>query len=213
MANLADCAIAIAKKDLDKLDGAITKSDDIVVGSETKWKFKIEKDKVIAEVVYYSKYTCDKDKNESNERYYKVNGEKMTQDEYDARYGYKNGWVHTGKQKTLIDKYYSEGWCVDWVKLHSYSYDYDTWVQEYSDHITVYFGGRWSFPEELNDYLNSKDIEWQGAVVEDGCEVYDDELGTTDFNLRIEEEENSDTDGYNYTTHYLQDQSTDIIRA
>lgn len=211
MANVADCAFAVAKKDLDKLGGAITKCDNIVVGAEAKLKFKIEKDKVIAEVVYYNKYTCDKDKNESNERYYKVNGEKMTQEEYDTQYGYKNGWM-SSDYKTLIDKYYSEGWCVDWVKLHSYSYDSDTWVQEYDDHITVYFGGRWSFPSELEDLLYEKGIEWQGAVVEDGCDVLDDELGNTDFNLRIEEEEN-EYDGDTYTTHYIEDTSTNAVRA
>lgn len=212
MANVADCAFAVAKKDLEKLGGAITKCDGIMSGSEQKYAWNIEKDGVRKRVISYSRYLATRAWGGDTIGYYEVNGEKMSAEDYDKLYSYREGWQSTNNNKVYIDKYYSNEWCVDWAKLGSYSYDSDTWVQEYDDHITVYFGGRWSFPSEVEDFLYEKGVEWQGAVVEDGCEVLDDELGNTDFNLRIEEEEN-EYDGDTYTTHYIEDTSTNAVRA
>lgn len=208
MANIAECAIAIALEDLPKLNGAIRKR---------------EKGEI-------SVYVCEtKYKNAQGEQYILV-------DEWHegARnaYGLKKGRdvvAFTGENwqemqdkikelglitdiqdpdyfKVKTDAFCNGDWCIDWVKLHGFSYDYTPFIQEHDDHITIIFGGRWDFPEPLETFLNSLDIKWQGAGCEDGCDWQCDDFGTYDFGLRIgRERDNCDGDDYYY--HYVYDTS------
>lgn len=207
MANLADCAVAIAKSDLNKLNGAVKRLNEKLNGVEYKQTWKIKNGKETKKVMWYHYSLYGGLDNAKDEDYYEVDGEKMSGKEYDERYSYKNGWqTDYDTHKTKIERYFNNGWSVDFSKLGTYSYQSDAWVQEHSDHITVHFGGRWGFPVGLDEFLNSRDILWQGAVAEDGCEVYDETLGTTDFGLRITEEKEGDED---YFYHYVEDTSTD----
>lgn len=209
MANCADCAIAIAKEDIKKLGGAIKRLDKNYDGVESKLTYDIYNDNERHNVVHYYKnmevYSGKGARfNRCSERdnYYLVDNNKITPEEYTEKYA-KNYMVDYSTHKCEIDKAISNGWEVDWQKLNSYSYEMDTQVQEYGDHITIYFGGRWSFPESLETLFNDKEVVWQGAEAETGCEVLNDELGNWDFGLRTIKER--DEDGYLW--YYVEDKS------
>lgn len=142
MSNIADCAFAIAKEDLKKMNGAIRKAE----------------------------------KNEKN----------------------------THNDNVWID--ISNGWAVDWEKLDTYSYDSPTYVEEYDDHITVFFGARWNFPYDLEYKLYEYGVRWQGIACEDGEDYIDDELGNSDFGLCVVEEK-GECDGESFVQHYVKDAS------
>lgn len=70
-------------------------------------------------------------------------------------------------------------------KINECAYEYGCDEPVYHDEcITFDFGGRWDFPEAIENYLNDLDIAWQGAGVEDGCD-WRYEFGNEDFGLRI----------------------------
>lgn len=197
MANIAECGVAIAKEDLKKLDGAITKVD-VADGIEEVFAFEItkrlgekeERHKVVRHHCYIFKGVG----NSESQSYYEVDGKRMENDEYEKKYPYTEWNTDYDTHKVITDKAYSNGWCVDWKKLHSYSYEMDTYVQEYDDHITIFFGGRWGFPENLENLLDEKEVRWQGAEAESGCEVLNDKLGNEFFGLNCIREK--DDEGY-----------------
>lgn len=214
MANLADCAVAIAKSDLGKMQGAVEKVEDDdgkdkyehAVRSQYKVDGKNDKWTLLHENGYngaesYDHYTLKK------------NGEVVTATDKWAvineaidGFGLVKEW---DKTKVLRDNFTSNGWKVDWLKLNSYSYDYTPYVHEYEDHITIYFGGRWDFPSSLEDKLNEYGVLWQGAGCEDGCDWEYDEFGNSDFGLRIKREKSDyvDDDGTEYWNRYVEDTS------
>lgn len=184
MANICDCAVAIAKEDLKKLDGAITRTKK-GEGETYKTSWEIVKGGERRKVISYEHHEFKGVGQSTSESYFLVDGKKITPDEYKETYNelgteWREDWE---THKVLIDTYYVEGWKIDWLKLHTYSYETPPYVAEYDDHITIYFGGRWSFPENLEELLNKKEVRWQGAEAECGCEVLNDELGNEDFGL------------------------------
>lgn len=207
MANLAECAFAVAKDDINKMDGALRKAEpneqakcaykrtykndetgEVCIVYEsyegTMWRPAVIKVKQNGTTI--KEYRGDECKN--------CNVQKELYDE-----GYR--WTSS---KTIADTTVENGWVVDWVKLNSYSYDYTPYINEYEDHITVFFGGRWDFPSELENTLNGMGVRWQGAGCEDGLDWQYDDFGNTDFGLRIGEETEY-CDGEPYTQHFVED--------
>lgn len=195
MANICECAVAIAKEDLAKLGDAITRTDR-GDGIEEVFSYDIISKNDRHSVEHHNGTSVDK-------CYYEVDGERVKVEDYDKRYP-RDKWICDYQtHKCLVDKAYSNGWCVDWEKLNAYSWEMDTYIQEFEDHITIYFGGRWSFPEKLEEFLNKKEVRWQGAEAECGCGILNDELGNEDFSLVAAISE--DEDGYK--DYYVEDRS------
>ena len=192
MANTCNCAIAIAKKDLEKLEsdeGRAIMRTNLKDGYEQRFIFTWCKNRQKAEVSHEENYHFGTE----TEHIWRWNG-KVVDKEYIEKKR-QEGWTQEwGCTKCVKDLAFSNGWVVDWKALNGYSYEMDTQVEEYDDHITVYFGGRWSFPEEVAETLNNADVEWQGAEAEVGCEVLSDTLGTAYFNLVAHKEK--DDEGY-----------------
>lgn len=203
MANICECAVAIAKEDLAKLGDAITKIDNQGEGSEEMFSYEIMNGDKRHSVKHYIKYDFIGVGNSTSEKYYEVDGEKMGEDIYEERYPREDWFCDYQTHKCLIDKTFSNGWCVNWRTLRSYSYEIPPQVQEYDDHITIFFGGRWSFPESLEEFLNNKEVRWQGAEAECGCEVLNSELGNEDFGLMCY----VDKDDEGYDDYYVEDRS------
>ena len=198
MANVADCAFAVAKDDLQKLSGAITRSD-TEEGDEQEFVFDIISVDDRHSVRHYRKHIF---RGETVD-YYEVDGKKYSAEKYREKFSLDKWLCDFQTHKCLKDCVYSNGWRVDWRALHSFSYDSVAYVAEYDDHITVYFGGRWDFPQDLIDLLNEKEVRWQGAVAESGCDVLDDELGNEDFGLVASI--TKDDDGFD--NYYVEDRS------
>lgn len=220
MANMAECAIAIAKEDLHLLNGAIRKATEEDSQWETRGvrRFVSANDDSIYRLVerrrmlqpeegeHFGKYKTE----------YKLRKDrevlKLTEDiivigNMIEQMGLKPDTnYHCGQMNNTYDAFSDNGWFVDWKKLHGYSYEMDASITDKDDHITIYFGGRWSFPDDLENYLNRSGVRWHGACVEDGCNVRENYLGNTDFSLVIEEEENDDGD-QKYIQHYIYDAS------
>lgn len=212
MANLADCAVAIAKSDLQFMNGAIVKAEnddgqdkyEYVTKQYYKVKDKNDEWVLLSEDGFDGKDTYSR-------RTLKKNGEVVLESNKDwgkiqeaiNSFGLEQEWE---RFSVLRDNFTSKGWKVDWKKLNAYSYDYTPSVGEYEDHITIYFGGRWSFPTSLEDKLNEYGVLWQGAGCEDGCDWQDDEMGNSDFGLRVKSETEY-CDGEPYTQHYVEDTS------
>lgn len=202
MANIAECAVAIAKEDLAKLGDAITRTEE-GDGLEETFTYDIISKDDRHSVVRYIKYLFTGKGSSTDIKYYEVDGNKLSDDVYEKRYP-RDKWICDYQtHKCKVDKLYSNGWCVDWRALHSYSYEISPYVAEYDDHITIFFGGRWSFPESLEEFLNSKEIRWQGAEAECGCEILNSELGNEDFGLMCYVQK--DDEGYN--DYYVEDRS------
>lgn len=208
MANLADCAVAIAKSDLDKMDGAITKVEND--GRDkyeyaTKQKYKQENSDDV-----YTLYTHHAEDSvyrlrKNGEMIIECNEWKPVQEKIEEL-NLQQDW---GSTKVLADNFTTNGWRVDWRKLDAYSYDYTPYIAEYDDHVTIYFGGRWDFPSSLENKLNEYGVSWQGAGCEDGCDWEYDEFGNSDFGLRIRKEKSDyvDDDGTEYWNRYVYDSS------
>lgn len=202
MANLADCAFAIAKDDVEKTGGAIRRARPDEKGSHVE-KSVYEDTKTGDEYIYYYKW----ENGGKSECRLKKNGELFMEATCYKEVSKVAEIVKEMKyirSETIRDIDVENGWCVDWVKLNSYSYDYTPMIYEHGDHITVYFGGRWSFPDTLEEKLNSFDVRWQGAGCEDGCDWQCEDLGTYDFGLRIHEQKEY-CDGEPYYEHYVED--------
>lgn len=204
MANLADCVFAVSKKDIPAMEGALRKArEDEKCLYVTKTIY--EKDGETYEYLFKWK------EGEGNSCKLRKNGEtvaeasgqdtgKVTDMVKDMKYvGYEQ----------IKDITVDNGWLVDWVKLKTYSYEYTPSIHEFEDHVTVYFGGRWSFPSNLIDSLDNYGVLWQGAGCEDGCDWQDDEMGNTDFGLRVKREKSEwkDDDGNYIYQHYVEDTS------
>lgn len=186
MSNIADCAMAIAKADISKLDGAIKRTN-----KKDGYSYRYEWNATDKEgrknhITETNDTSYD---GEKNEHYFIVEGgaERKTAVVSEV---YHKEWQpnlitdHDSFSRTK-ESDISNGYEVDWVKLGSYPYQGNADVREYDDHITVYFPGRWSFPVEVEDFMNEHDVRWQGALAEPGCEAYDDTLGNEDFGLRV----------------------------
>lgn len=181
MANIADCGVAIAKKDLDKLG---IKKTDHKDGYESIYTWEAtDKEKHVYRVSE-CRVGVEDGKDSYYEHTFQVNEQTMDAEEYYVKWQERLFMEHNTCER-LVEKDYRNGWKIDWKNLKASSYQSDVWTQEYDDHLTIYFGGRWGFPSELEDTLNNLDITWQGAVAEDGCEVLDDTIGNTDFGLRV----------------------------
>lgn len=207
MANLAECAFAVAKDDINKMDGALRKAEP---NEQAKCAYKrTYKNRETGEVrIVYESYEGTmwepsvvkvKNKGTTIEEYH---GEDCKNCNAQSRL-YADGYTLTNS-KVLADTTVADGWVVDWVKLNAYSYDYTPYISEYEDHITVFFGGRWDFPSDLENTLNSMGVRWQGAGCEDGMNWQFDDGGNTDFGLRIGEETEY-CDGEPYTQHFVED--------
>lgn len=199
MANIADCAFAVAKDELDKLKGAIYKLDKDIEGIEEAHTYDIVLNGRRHHVKRYEKYTHGGIGDSRSILFYEVDGYKHTSDVYEKCYPRGKWLVDYGTYKCVTDKAFCNGWCVDWQKLNSYSYEADTYVAEYDDHLTIHFGGRWDFPANLENALNASGIRWQGAGVEDGCDWECDEFGNYDFGLYIAKHR---ADGGDEPTYY-----------
>lgn len=203
MANICECGVAIAKEDLAKLGDAITRVDNQSEGMEEMFAYDIISKDDRHSVKRYNKSLFGGVGKSDNTTYFEVDGEKMDEDTYDKKYPRDNWMCDYQTHKCLIDKTFSNGWCVDWRALKSYSYEIPPYVAEYDDHITIFFGGRWSFPESLEEFLNSKEVRWQGAEAECGCEVLNSELGNEDFGLMCY----VDKDDEGFDNYYVEDRS------
>lgn len=191
MANMAECAVAISKADIEKLGGAIRKAE--------------ENEK--SEYIYTQDY---------GDGYYTVSDGEVRLYCYGDMVA--RGWREVndkleelgkciGDHRVIKDTTVDNGWLVDWQLLGTYSYDMMPYITEHSEHIVVWFGGRWCFPEALENKLDALEVHWQGAVVEDGNEITYDDLGNEDYGLEIVEEEDEPwgegEDVYYY--HYIND--------
>lgn len=201
MANVAECAVAIAKSDLDRLDGAfkrdngrhaldygktvIKKTYENDATGETIYMFQVndrdgqkvglkKNGKIIKE------YVGDETTNTSMYNWLEEQGYRMTDEKYTK------------------DEYHSNGWVVDFVKLDTYSYDYTPEIKEMDDFIVLYFGGRWDFPLSLESKLSSAGVAWQGAGLDDSMNWNFDNGGNTDFGLRIKEDTEEE-----WACHYI----------
>lgn len=207
MANMAECAFAVAKDDINKMDGALRKAEP---NEQAKCAYKrTYKNDETGEVrIVYESYEGTM----WEPSVIKVKNKGVTIEEYHGedckncnvqKELYDKGY-HLINSKTIADTTVENGWMVDWVKLNAYSYDYTPYINEYEDHITVFFGGRWNFPAELENTLNDMGVRWQGAGCEDGMDWQYDNFGNTDFGLRIGEETEY-CDGEPYTQHFVED--------
>lgn len=202
MANICECGVAIAKEDLAKLGDAITKTEQ-GEGIEEVFAYDIISEDDRHSVKHHHHYIYGGNGTSKSKCYYEVDGERVEVEDYDRQYPRDKWMCDYQTHKCLVDKAYNNGWCVDWRKLNAYSYEMDTYVAEYDDHITIYFGGRWTFPEKLEEFLDSKEVRWQGAEAECGCEVLNNELGNEDFGLMCYIEK--DDEGYD--NYYVEDRS------
>ena len=109
---------------------------------------------------------------------------------------------HLTSNKVIRDVYSSNDWVVDFAKLDAYSYEFDPFIVEKDDYVVVHFGGRWGFPDSLEQKLDSAGVCWQGAGCEDGMDWQNDEIGNYDFGLRILAD-TENCDGETYTYHYV----------
>lgn len=204
MANLADCVFAVSKKDIPAMEGALRKA------REDEKCLYITKDIYEKDGEKYE-YLFKWKEGESNSCKLRKNGVTIAEAS-----GQDTGKVtdmlkdmnHVGFEQ-IKDITVDNGWLVDWVKLKTYSYEYTPSIHEFEDHVTVYFGGRWSFPSNLIDSLDNYGVLWQGAGCEDGCDWQDDEMGNTDFGLRVKRERSEwkDDDGNYIYQHYVEDTS------
>lgn len=215
MANLAECAFAVAKDDINKMDGALRKAEP---NEQSKCVYKrTYKNRETGEVrIVYESYEGTmwepsvikvKNKDTTIEEYH---GKDCKNWNAQTRL-YNDGYSLTNS-KVLADTTVDNGWMVDWVKLNAYSYDYTPYISEYEDHITVFFGGRWDFPSDLENTLNGMGVRWQGAGCEDGMAWQFDDGGNWDFGLRIGEETEY-CDGEPYQQHFVEDTSEYGVRG
>lgn len=180
MANICDCAVAISKHDLehnDTLKEAIKRLKKPVEGYEL-----IEEYKSRGGDTYRLEHTLG-----SNDHYTR-NGKPITLEEWRENID----WTTYKRVSEII---YTNGWSIDLGTLGLYTYQSGVDIAEFNDHLTLYFGGRWDFPIEWEDKLNSLGVEWQGAGAEGGCEYYDSNIGNKDFGLRWYK--GKDEEGYN----------------
>lgn len=169
MANIADCAVAIDMRDIknnDTLKQAIRRIEKPVEGYESVDEYKTK-----AGDIYRRVHSLE------NGHSYTKNNEPTTQEDW-----YEH--IDHTTFKRVEDVYYSNGYRIDLTELHLYPYESGVQVAEFEDHLTLYFGGRWAFPDELEDRLNELGVLWQGAGAEGGCDYYDSEIGNDDFGLR-----------------------------
>lgn len=169
MANLADCAVAIAMDDIKNnptLKNAIRRIEKPIEGYESVEEYTTKGGDIYRRIhALKGGHT------------YTKNGEPTTRED----------WFDNIDHITFSrveETYYNNGWRVDLAELHLYPYDSVVQVAEFDDHLTLYFGGRWAFPDELEDRLNELGVSWQGAGAEGACDYYDSEIGNTDFGLR-----------------------------
>lgn len=181
MANIADCGVAIAKKDLSKL--GIKKTDH---KNGYRYIYTWEATDKSGNRYRVEEYNIgvEDGKNSHYEHTFKVGDTSMPSEVYYKEWQ-PNLFMEHDTWERLVGISYRDGWEIDWTKLRTSSYQSDVSVQEYDDHLTIYFGGRWGFPIELEDLFNNLDVRWQGAVAEDGCEVLDDTIGNENFGLRV----------------------------
>ena len=206
MANLADCAFAVAKDDIYKMNGAIRRAEP---GEKSTVVYKSTYKDGDTEYTYWYKYVDGKADScrikSGGQTIYEGRGIDGIKEAQEKMKNMKHIDFSIATKDTLVEN----GWVVDWLKLNAFSYDYTPSVAEYGDHITVFFGGRWSFPSSLEDKLNEFGVLWQGAGCEDGMDWQDDEMGNTDFGLRI----GKDTDycnGEKYVYHFVEDRSENM---
>lgn len=169
MANIADCAVAIDMRDVknnDTLKQAIRRLEKPLEGYELVEEYKTE-----AGDIYRLVHALD-----SNNRFYK-NGKEIERKEYSDN-------LDLMTLKRVEEVVYSNGWRVDLNALQLFPYESSVEVAEFEDHLTLYFGGRWAFPDKLEDRLNELGVKWQGAGAEGGCDYYDSKIGNEDFGLR-----------------------------
>lgn len=206
MANTCECGVAIALGDIKKLKGAIGRTVE-PEGMEEMFQFDITKGDERHTVKHYTKYAY-MGGDSQNIKFYEVDGKKMDEEKFRELYPMYEGddrWLCDYEtHRCLIDRTINNGWYVDWQKMNSYSYEIPPQIEEYDDHLTIFFGGRWCFPETLENFLNECDVEWQGAEAEPGCEVFNDDLGNSDFNLRWTREK---VEGETYYDYYVEDTS------
>lgn len=203
MANLADCAFAVAKDDIYKMNGAIRRAEPGEKSTMvTKSIYKDGDD----EYTYWFKWTEGAINSCRLKKGNEVIADTSDRDEMAKITAKLKDMTLVGFSETVKDTHVENGLVVDWQKLNTYSYEYTPSIHEFEDHITVYFGGRWSFPSHLEDKLNEFGVRWQGAGCEDGCDWQDDEMGNCDFGLRVKSEVEY-CDGEKYNQHYVEDTS------
>lgn len=191
MANMADCAFAVAKADLNKMDGAIRKAKEGEM-PRTVYKRTYKNEKTGDTCTLYEEYegsrwSCSRIKLVKDGQTIKdYKGEACK----DCKIGDDlwNEGYRMDKSYTLENTSIDNGWVIDWQKLDAYSYDMDPFVTEFDDHITVNFGGRWDFPSSLEDTLWRMGVRWQGAGCDSAMDWEFDDGGNEDFGLRIVKE-------------------------
>lgn len=201
MANIAECAVAIAKSDLDALDGAFRRYDDSSLDwtAKTVVKKTYENDATGETIYMYEVNDRDGQKiglKKDGKIIKEYVGEQCNNCKaYDGLA--ERGYRITDERYTK-DEYYSNGWVVDFTKLDTYSYDYTPEIREREGFIVLFFGGRWDFPVSLADKLNSAGVAWQGAGLDDSMDWSFDNGGNTIFGLVIREDTESE-----YNSHYI----------
>lgn len=180
MANIADCAVAI-EKDERKLDEFGLTRTTLKDGYDLRYKYSTKDGHKVSVVEVRN--------GESFSKTISVDGKQASELPRDSI-------MDTDTYKETRNIAISNGWRLDFLKAKFYSYDAPIDIREYEDHITIYFGGRWCFPEELENRLNDLDLAWQGADAEGGCEVLCDEYGNTDFGLRAIKRKADDDEDY-----------------
>ena len=171
MANMADCAVAIAIEDLPKLNGAIKKVD----VPQSKW----EKYQTVVRSYYEDLKTGRKCvlfcKNGYDETIYRLreNGKVIAE-------------TTDGNYTPIKDKLEELGMAKNWSK--------EKILED-------------KFPEKLENKLNEYGVRWQGAACDGSMDWEVDDLGNSDFGLRVAKDNVSGDDGESYCDYYVEDTS------
>ena len=191
MANIADCAVAIEKDEEKLREMGITRTPD-----DYFYRYAYRYKTIDGDTVRITEVRSADGINE----YYEINGEPV-----EFKPERKDIVLGTYAELELVEV--SNKWRVDCLKAQLIPYETDMAINEYDDHITLFFGGRWGFPQELEDKLNALGLKWQGAEAEGGNDILNDELGNEYYNLEaVREKEEDDT--FNY---YVEDTSKNIL--
>lgn len=186
MANIADCMVCIAKEDLAMLDGGIRKAKK---GEKTRQEYKItyrDKGGNKHEVI-------DKWANDEMSHEFILDGKTVSREELEDK-----GFTVGGEWEVLVDQVVSGDWLIDWKKLKGYSYQFETWVEEYDSFISIEFGGRWDFPADMEKFLNESGVRWQGAVFDDSMDFRESNLGNSFMGIIIVKDESDEDEGWQW---------------
>lgn len=208
MANIAECAIAIAKTDINMLGGAFERIEGTGCGYGKAVIKKTFENDATGETIYLYDITGgspDYTRKIGLKKDGKIIKEYVGDQCNDCKAydGLAERGYHITDERYTKDEFYENGWKVDFAKLHTFSYDYEPRIQEYDNCVVLWFGGKWNFPLDLEDFLYSTHATWQGAGLDDAMDWSFNDGGNADLGLRIGEDTDY-CDGEEYAYHFIE---------